>query len=243
MANSAEKMTLSMLYWLMMHHTARRALPPQSPSVAGNSASDSVMARPPLSAEHGNVEASEPPEPSRIVESEDPSIPDDSAGDVKRDVGSEFDSDGGWGSDEDITVKTLRNALKSQGMSDASASGIQIHACYPFPVVQDLTAQQARQRPWKLDSIRHLLQNNNWTGTKVEFQMRGKKLAIHSVILTRLDGWSFPLIKSAHLLYVIFTDDGLELAHIESVSCAAADGKKSEESQKDSGKIQQGLSH
>jgi hypothetical protein len=98
--------------------------------------------------------------------------------------------------------------------------------------VQDLTAQQARERPWKLDSIRHLLQNNNWTGTKVEFQMRGKKLAIHSVILTRLDGWSFPLIKSAHLLYVIFTDDGLELAHIESVSCAAADGKNQKKARK-----------
>jgi hypothetical protein len=80
------------------------ALPPQSPSVAGNSDSDSVMARPPHSTEHGNIEASEPSEPSQIVESEVQTNHDDSAGEDRNDFGSDFDGDKGWGSDDDDTI-------------------------------------------------------------------------------------------------------------------------------------------
>jgi hypothetical protein len=68
-----------------------------------------------------------------------------------------------------------------------------------------------------------VLQNKKWKDTKVEIQTNRKKFVINSVKLTQLDGRSFPLIKSAHFLYVVFTDDGLELAHIKSVSCDAAE--------------------
>jgi hypothetical protein len=112
---------------------------------------------------------------------------------------------------------TRRSALKSKDMSDAyasasdayaSASGILIHACCPFPNVQDVTNQQASARPWKLDSIRHVFHNNKWRDTKVEFQMNGKRLVNNSVII----------------IHVVFTDDGLKLAHFESALCDAVDG-------------------
>ena len=205
---------------LLADDASCRTLPQQSPSVAGNS--DSVRA---CSLHSGNIEAPEPSEPSQVVNSEAPIIQprqdcEDSAGEDRSDVGSEFGSENGWGADEAL------GRSKAMSGSLASAAGFGIHIAHPFPIVEDVTDQQARDRPWKLDSIHHVLKENEWKDTTVEFQCKGNKLVQKSVILTRLDGRRFPLIKSAHLLYVVFTDDGLELAHLEDVYCKLSHGQR-----------------
>ena len=210
---------------LLADDASHPVLPPQSPSVAGKSDS----ACPPHSPGQGNVEASEP---SHEVESEAPISQtrqehDDLAGEDRSDVGSEFDSDNDWDDDEPLlSRKCAFNKSMARSESMASASGILIDIPHPFPNVQDVTDQQASDRPWKLDSIRHMLQKNEWKDTKVEFQLKGSKLVNNSVILTRLDGKRFPLIKSAHLLYAVYTDDGLELAHPEDVKYKITKGNQ-----------------
>lgn len=199
-----------------------RALPQPPSPVAHSSEAHSAVAGPPQYSGLCNLEA---PVPSEEIQSEPLSSQmaqprqdnDDSAGEDRSDVGSDFDSDNGWDEDEPLFTRRSRNS-KASSDSVASASGILVDIPHPLPNAQDVSDQQARDRPWKIDSVRCMLQKKEWKDTVVDYMLRGKRLQKNSVVLTRLDGKRFPLRKSAHLLYVVYTDNGLELAHPEEIS-------------------------
>jgi hypothetical protein len=199
-----------------------RALPQPPSPVAHSSEAHSTVACPLQYSGLCNLEA---PVPSEEIQSVPLSSKmaqprqdnDDSAGEDRSDVGTDFDSDNGWDDDAPLFTRRNRNS-KASSESVASASGILIDIPHPFPNAQDVSDQQARDRPWKLDSVRCMLQKKEWKDTVVDYLLRGKKLAKNSVVLTRLDGKRFPLSKCAHLLYVVYTDNGLELAHPEEIT-------------------------
>ena len=94
---------------------------------------------------------------------------------------------------------------------------------HPFPNPINLNDEEAqRTSPFKLSYIRYLILNKKWESTKVDFDKKLKKrsnLISEPLILTRLDGKKFPLMKSdsCFLFYVYYGDQGLELINVEKV--------------------------
>jgi len=94
---------------------------------------------------------------------------------------------------------------------------------HPFPNPINLSDEEAqRTSPFKLSYTRYLILNKKWESTKVRFdgRLQGcRNLISEPLILTRLDGKKFPLIKSdsCFLFYVYYGDQGLELISVEKV--------------------------
>ncbi len=106
---------------------------------------------------------------------------DDSAEEDRSDVGTDFDSDNGWDDNAPLFTGRNRNA-KASFESVVSASGILIDIPHPFPNAQEISDQQAKDRPWKLDSVRCMLQKKEWKDTVDDYLLRGNKLAKKSVV-------------------------------------------------------------
>jgi len=94
---------------------------------------------------------------------------------------------------------------------------------HPFPNPINLSDEEAqRTSPFKLSYTSYLILNKKWESTKVRFdgRLQGcRNLSSEPLILTRLDGKKFPLIKSdsCFLFYVYYGDQGLELINVEKV--------------------------
>ena len=94
---------------------------------------------------------------------------------------------------------------------------------HPFPNPINLNDEEAqRTSPFKLSYIRYLISNKKWESTKVRFDgklERGINLISEPLILTRLDGMKFPLLKSDNcfFFFVYYGDQGLELINVEKV--------------------------
>ena len=148
------------------------------------------------------------------------SMDEDGSDKDESDLGSEFDSDGDFDLDVPSAARRIPMSKDNSESAESAASGIQIVLAHPFPDVKDVSDQQAREHPWKFDSVRSIILRQKWKNTQVEFQLKGKTrecLVKNSVILTRLDGKRFPLKVSPNLLYVLYTDNGLEFGFIEAI--------------------------
>jgi hypothetical protein len=134
-------------------------------------------------------------------------------------------------SDEDLDIPLIQRKFPagSRDCSDPveSVSSTRHLLSHPFPDPKDVSDEQAAQHPWKLDSIRHLIQTLDWESTKVECQLKQDKIRGNSAILTRLDGKQFPLKPSKErLLYVLNNDDGLELINVEALQFKVPDSEE-----------------